>query len=75
LHREAFTYKTAAEIAAPKRDLSTKGKKMKDISQGFFLRNHQRQNMPKWRKICGITTIDLDAATSIRFTTLSCKRQ
>jgi hypothetical protein len=48
---------------------------MKDISQGFFLRNHQRQNMPKWRKICGITTIDLDAATSIRFTTLSCKRQ
>ena len=56
-------------ISAPK------GKKWKIFHKDFFLRNHQRQNMPKWRKICEITTIDLDAATSIRFTTLSCKRQ
>ena len=67
---------TGSEIAAPKPDLDAKAKKktiLKHFLKGFLKR---KSLAPKWRKnLLTNHCRSLHAATPIRFTKSSCKRQ
>ena len=67
LHTEAFTYTMATEIAALRPDPGAKAKKIK--KKNILITVKIEKNLVKSHRR------NFDAATPIRFTTLSCRRQ
>ena len=68
---------TASETAAPKPDLDAKATKIKDDFEALFTRKKLQENY--YRQNCDNLLTNhyrnMDAATPIRFTIFSCKRQ